>query len=497
MTTVFQQAAKFPSRSSVSLHTSMKKLALLLTLAAPALAAEPALTIYNQGFAVVRDTLPIDLKSGVSNVTFSGATAKLEPDSVILRDVAGKAAIQILEQAYRNDPVSEPMLLSFFEGKEVSFVRHETNKPDQTIPGKVIRSGYVPGGAPVQPIIEVDGKLQFSLPGQPIFPSLGDDNILKPTLSWKLNAAAAAKINAEVAYVTQGFSWEASYNLVAPEKGDLVDFVGWITMKNDSGTGFKDAKIKLMAGDVNKVQSHQPHPQMMVRAAMAMDAAPAPVVTEKAFDEFHLYTLARPATLRDKETKQVEFVRTTGVRAERIYVYDGAAIGGWHVGMNIGGNPHYGVESNKKVSVYREFKNTEANKLGIPLPKGRVRFYSQDEDRQLEFVGENTIDHTPKNELVRLYIGNSFDLVGERKRTDFKTNEGNRIFDETFEIKVRNRKKEPVEIRVVEHLFRWSNWTITDKSQEYEKTNAQTIEFRVPLKPDEEKIVTYKIRYTW
>ena len=174
----------------------MKKLALLLTLAAPALAAEPALTIYNQGFAVVRDTLPIDLKAGVSNVTFSGATAKLEPDSVILRDVAGKAAIQILEQAYRNDPVSEPMLLSFFEGKEVSFVRHETNKPDQTIPGKVIRSGYVPGGAPVQPIIEVDGKLQFSLPGQPIFPSLGDDNILKPTLSWKLNAAAAAKINA-------------------------------------------------------------------------------------------------------------------------------------------------------------------------------------------------------------------------------------------------------------------------------------------------------------
>jgi hypothetical protein len=475
----------------------MKKLALLLALAAPAVAADPALTIYNQGFAVVRDTLPIDLKAGVNHVSFGGATAKLEADSVILRDVAGKAALQILEQNYRNDPVSEPMLLSFFEGKEVSFVRHETNKPDQTIQGKVIRSGYVPGGQPVEPIIEVDGKLQFSLPGEPRFSALGDDNILKPTLSWKLNAAAAAKINAEVAYVTQGFSWEASYNLVAPEKGDLVDFVGWITMKNDSGTGFKDAKIKLMAGDVNKVQPQREQRAMLARgAAMASEMA-APVVTEKAFDEFHLYTLARPATLRDKETKQVEFVRATGVKAERLYIYDGAAIGGWRVGMNVGGNPNYGAQSNKKVNVYREFKNTEANKLGIPLPKGRVRFYSQDDDRQLEFVGENNIDHTPKNELVRLYIGDSFDLVGERKRADFKSNDANRIFDETFEIKVRNRKKDPVEIRVVEHLFRWSNWTVTDKSQDFVKTNAQTIEFHVALKPDEEKIVTYKVRYTW
>jgi hypothetical protein len=475
----------------------MKKLALLLAITAPAFAAEPALTIYNQGFAVVRDTLPIDLKAGVNHVSFGGATAKLEADSVILRDVAGKAALQILEQNYRNDPVSEPMLLSFFEGKEVSFVRHETNKPDQTIQGKVIRSGYVPGGQPVEPIIEVDGKLQFSLPGEPRFSALGDDNILKPTLSWKLNAAAAAKINAEVAYVTQGFSWEASYNLVAPEKGDLVDFVGWITMKNDSGTGFKDARIKLMAGDVNKVQPQREQRALFAGNGAMAGAAPAPVVTEKAFDEFHLYTLARPATLRDKETKQVEFVRATGVKAERLYIYDGAAIGGWRVGMNIGGNPNYGVHSNKKVNVYREFKNTEANKLGIPLPKGRVRFYSQDDDRQLEFVGENNIDHTPKNELVRLYIGDSFDLVGERKRTDFKSNEANRIFDETYEIKVRNRKKDPVEIRVVEHLFRWSNWTVTDKSQDFVKTNAQTIEFHVALKPDEEKIVTYKVRYTW
>ncbi len=476
----------------------MKKILSLLILATPAFAAEPAITIYNQGFAVVRDSLPIDLKAGPNQITFTGVTAKLEPDSVILRDVAGKVQLQILEQSYRNDPVSEPMLLSFFEGQSLDFIRREANKPDQTISAKMIRSGYVPGGAPVEPIVEIDGKLQFSLPGQPIFPSLGEENILKPALAWQIKAPAAAKINAEVAYVTQGFSWQASYNLVAPEKGDLVDIVGWITMQNDSGSGFQNAKIKLMAGDVNKVQP--PHSPMAKRgfpmmAEMAMDAPP--VVSEKAFDEFHLYTLANLVTLRDKETKQVEFIRATGVKADRLYIYDGATLNSWRVGMSVGADPGYGTTSNKKVHVYREFKNSEANKLGIPLPKGRVRFYSQDNDRQLEFVGENNIEHTPKEEIVRLFIGDSFDLVGERKQTEFKVNEANHTLDETFEIQLRNRKKEAVEIRVLEHLFRWTNWTIMDKSQEFQKTDAQTIEFRVPLKPDEEKTVTYKVHYTW
>ena len=268
-------------------------------------------------------------------------------------------------------------------------------------------------------------------------------------------------------------------------------------MRNDSGTGFQNAKIKLMAGDVNKVQPPQAMSGMkFARREMAMAAA-EPVVTEKAFDEFHLYTLANPATLHDKETKQVEFIRATGVKAERLYIYDGSAGFGWQRGMMVGDNPGYGTQSNKKVNVYREFKNTEANHLGIPLPKGRVRFYSQDDDRQLEFVGENNIDHTPKNELVRLFIGDSFDLVGERKRTEFKVSRDEHKADETFEIKVRNRKKEAAEIRVVEHLYRWNNWEIKEKSQDFVKTDAQTIEFHVPLKPDEEKIVTYHVHYTW
>jgi hypothetical protein len=480
------------------MKTSIRLAALALSISAFTVqAADPALTIYNQNFAVVRETVPLELKAGINDVSFAGVTAQVEADSVILRDSAGKMALQILEQNYRNDPVSQQLMLSLFEGKTLEFIAREPQKADRVVLGKVVRSGYVPGGQFVQPIIEVEGKLQFSLPGEPRFPSLGEDTQLKPTLSWKMNAAAAGKLNAEIAYVTGGFTWQASYNLVAPEKGDRVDFVGWITMRNDSGVAFQNAKIKLMAGDVNKVQPVNRRPGFATGNVGAGAREMAAAVTEKAFDEFHLYTLANPATLRDKETKQVEFVRATGVKADRIYVYDGAALGGWRRGMMMGDNPSYGTQSNKKVNVFREFKNTEENKLGLPLPKGRVRFYSQDEDRQLEFVGENEIDHTAKNELVRIYVGDSFDLVGERKRTDFKVSSGNSWADETFEIKVRNHKKEAVEIRVVEHLYRWTNWELTAKSQDYEKTDSQTIEFRVALKPDEEKVVTYKVHYTW
>lgn len=464
----------------------MKLPALLLLAAASAsFAADPALTIYNGGYAVVRETLPIDLKSGLNQVSFAGATAQVESDSVILRDVAGKAEFQILEQSYRNDPVSQAMLMSLFEGKTLEFNRREANKPDRVVQGKVVRSGFVPGGNFVEPIIEVDGKLQFSLPGEPVFPSLGTDNVLKPTLNWKLNSASSGKIDAEVAYLSRGFTWEASYNLVAEEKSDIVDVVGWVTMNNHSGMTFNDAKIKLMAGDVNRVQpAYEGDAISLAVAPRAMAAAK--VVTEKAFDEFHLYTLGNPATLRDKETKQVEFVRATGVKAERIYVFEGAQHG-----------YRRGVSSAGKVQVYREFKNSEANKLGIALPKGKVRFYSQDGDRQLEFVGENQIDHTPKDETIRVLTGNSFDLAGERRMTNSTENGSERVAFQTFEVKVRNHKKEPVEIRVLEHANHGGTWTLTAQSQGHEKKDATSFEFRVPLKPDEEKVVTYTIRYTW
>jgi hypothetical protein len=462
--------------------------------------AQPSLTIYNQNFAVVRDTVPLDLQSGVNNVRYSDATAQVEPDSVILRDPGGGHSLQILEQNYRNDPVSQELLLSLNEGRTIDFENIRTKDNTQTreiIPGKIVRSGYVPGGDAQQPIIEVDGKLQFQLPGMPLFPDLGDDTVLKPTLNWLLQSDAPGKFDAEVGYVTGGFDWSASYNLVSPEKGDFVDLVGWITMNNQSGKTFENAKIKLMAGDVNKIQPPQPMFFGGVRREMVMDAmsASAPAVTEKAFDEFHLYSIARPTTLHDRETKQVEFVHAEKVFAPTIYVYDGASDYQFY-GLNYDQN--YGTEGNKKIWVKREFMNAETNHLGIALPAGKLRFYRRDDDGQLQFVGEDTIDHTPRNETIGVTTGNAFDLVGERKQTNFHVDTGDKQMDESFEIKLRNRKKDaPVEIRVVEHLYRWSSWEITAKSDDFKKTDAQTIEFRVPVKPDEEKTVTYTVHYSW
>jgi hypothetical protein len=478
----------------------MKTLATILFLGAAmtlAAFAQPALTIYNQDFAVVRDTVPLDLKSGVNNVRYADATARVEPDSVILRDPAGKHSLQIWEQNYRNDPVTQELLLSLFEDKTLDFETIRTKDNTQVrelIPGKIIRSGYVPGGGSEQPIIEVDGKLRFTLPGTPLFPDLGDDTVLKPTLNWLLQSDQPGKFDAEVSYITGGFTWEADYNLVSPEKGNTVDLIGWVTMNNQSGKTFRDAKIKLMAGDVNKIQTATMPMDGLRLKEMAMSAGEA-AVTEKAFDEFHLYTLARPTTLLDRETKQVEFVRATDVKAPVIYVYDGTSGYRFYGGLNY--DRGYGAEGNKKVRVMREFVNAETNHLGIALPKGKLRFYRRDADGQMEFVGEDMIDHTPRNETIRVTTGNAFDLVGERKQTNFHVDTGDKWLDESFEIKLRNRKKEPVEIRVVEHLYRWNNWQVTQKSDDFKKTDSQTIEFRVPVKPDEERTVTYTVHYSW
>jgi hypothetical protein len=493
--------------------------ALLLACAAPltaqsatSTAGQPALTIYNGGFAVVRESLQLQLQAGSNHVAVTGMTSTLEPDSVILRDPAGQRALSILEQSYRNDPVSQERLLSMFEGKTIRFEVHNGDAVS-VIEGKVVRSGYVPGPptgqdrygnwiAPTpqgQPVIEVGGELRFSLPGLPLFPSLGDDTVLQPTLGWTLETDTAGPLAAELAYVTGGFNWQASYNAVSEEGAGKLDLVGWITMENHSGKSFRESKVKLMAGDVSKVNEQD---DMRAAGRELMMAAKASMpVTEKAFDEFHLYTVSRPVTLRDTESKQVEFVRGTGVPEKRLYIYDGAAPGG-RPGMDWGNADlrfagDWGTEGHHKVWVVREIRNDEASGLGLPLPKGKVRFYTRDKDGQLEFTGENLIDHTPKDETLRLYTGNAFDLVGERTRTDFKTSNAQDWMDESFSIKLRNHKAQPATFTVVEHLYRWSNWEIRNPSQAFTKKDARTIEFNVEVPADGEATVTYQVHYSW
>lgn len=494
----------------------MRRLAavfLIFIMAFPAWAADEkpapsdtALTIYNADFAVVRQMVPLNLKSGVTAVTFADATSTLEPDSIVLRDPSGRHQLVVLEQSYRNDPISVGKMLQLYEGQTIEFIttRDPATGKISTVQGKIIRSGYaqpvyVPGQYPTpggsDPIVEIDGKLQFGLPGQPIFPALTGDSILRPTLNWQLESDKSGSFVGELSYITGGLKWEADYNLVAPETGDTIDLVGWITMQNNSGKDFENARIKLMAGDVQKLQQNRYEARDYATKAMAAEA-PAPAVTEKAFDEFHLYSIARPTTLHDRETKQVEFVTAMQVKAETQYIYNGSQ---FQYGSYWGGcqrDPNCGMsDGNKKVNVYKQFKNSEANHLGVALPKGKLRFYRRDDDGHLEFVGENEIDHTPKDELVRVYLGNSFDLVGERKRMNYS--EAPHSFDETYEITLRNHKKEAVTILVREPMYRWTQWKVMSASAKWNKVDAQWIEFPVTVAPDGEQKVTYTVHYWW
>lgn len=481
----------------------------------------PSLTIYNQDFAVVRQQLRLDLRQGQNNVRYDGMTAQLEPDSVVLRDPTGKRMLQIYEQNYQADPVSQQSLLELFTGKQIEFQVAHGDK-NESVQGTILRPGRgmprinrvlnqscyqlnTVGCEPEEPLIQMDGKLMFGLPGKPVFPALPQDTNLNPTLQWIMGSDRGGPLDAELSYVTGGLTWEADYNVVAPPKGDNVEVIGWVTMQNSSGKTFNNANIKLMAGDVNKVQPSQGFTMMKAMAAPMAGGmgggVQGPPVTEKPFDEYHLYTLSRPTTLRDRETKQVEFVRAENIATKHVYVYDGSRLDparaqyqNWEY---LRFQREVGTQSNTKVWVMEEFKNTEANRLGMALPKGRLRFYRQDDSGALQFIGENTIDHTAKDETIRVYTGNAFDMAAERRRTNFRSDQQQAYVDESFEIKLRNHKREPVDVTIVEHLYRGSGWEITSSSTKYNKKDSSSVEFPVTVPADGEQTVIYTVHYSW
>lgn len=470
------------------------------------------LTIYNQNFAVVKEDRILDLQKGENELRVTDITGYLEPESVILRDIEKPDSLKTLEQNYESDPLSEGLLLRKAEGKILDFeVTEPKTGEKKIIKGKIIRSGYVPQYpyssqvSSYQPIVEVDGKIQFGLPGRPIYDSLEPGSFIKPTLLWKLWAKETGKHKVEFSYLTNEISWASSYNAVMPEKGDKFDLTGWVTLTNKSMKDFEKASVKLIAGDVSRLQ-----PEIrrdMYKARMSLDAAvPDTTVKERAFEEYHLYTLPRPVTILDKEIKQIEFIRANSINFQRFYVYDGFKIDEqyrhWDY-YSIRERADYGTICNQKVWVMLEFKNSDKNQLGIPLPKGKIKIYRKDIDGRNEFIGEDQIDHTSKDEIVKVYIGNAFDIVGERKQTNFKIGnitgrtDVSRYIDESFEIKLRNHKKEDVSVKVIEHLYRWYNWELKDESSPYLKKDSKTIEFMMKLPADGEKVITYSVHYTW
>ena len=473
----------------------------LLFVLAPAMAVAvtgPQITIYNDGFATVKDARVLAVEEGVSEARVTDMSRQLEPDSVILRELGAEPfGLRILEQSFINDPLTERLMLHQFEGQTVRF--HE-KRQDGTVKehaGKVIRSGYVPGeGAVEEPIIALDGGVVFDLPGQPVFEGIDAGAFLKPSLVWHVGSERAGNAEVEISYITAGMGWEATYSLIAPaEDLDEFDVSGWISLKNETGITFEDASLKLIAGDVQRARPPVPRERPVPMAAYMDYEAAMP--EQRAFDEFHLYTLPRPVLLRNNELKQVEFVRASGVKGNRYYVYNPMTSFRYHGGIQQ--DPDYGITYDKKVGVRIEIENSAANNLGVPLPRGKIRLYRTDEkDGRRELTGENEIDHLPKDEWLKLDMGTAFDLVGERKRTAFRVDSTAKTMSETVEIRLRNRKESTaVEIRVIEPMYRGSNWTITSSSLPHTQFDAQTVEFRAAVPAGGETVLTYSVRYSW
>ncbi|PZR75822.1 MAG: hypothetical protein DLM73_04280 [Chthoniobacterales bacterium] len=465
---------------------------------------ETSLTIYNKDFAIIRDSLKLDLKAGVNDIRYSDVALFAEPSSVILRDPSGKTELQIQEQAFRGSAVTQETMLAWFEGQTIDFLRYDEGK-SHVIPGKIIRSGRIKirddsnnqKEPPLMPIIEVEGKTQFELPGTPRFPPLSADRTIKPEFLWKIATPAPVQLNAEIAYTAYGIHWFADYNVITAEDSDAVQLLGWMTINNETGKSFENTRVKFVAGMISKMEPRA-KPSVPEEAATERTIVTGSYINNQAkeLDEYYVYTHPAPISLKDREQKQVQFLHAEGVQSKKIFAYYGAANDIRASGNGANLNPDDGVESTTRVHVMREFKNTAANDLGVPLPLGRMRYFRRSADQELEFIGESDVPATSANEMVQADTGFAFDLVGERTRTNFEVDPAKHTAAESFEIKLRNHKKVPVEIRVIENLGRWHTWEINAKSDPFTKKDAHMIEFNVPVKPGEERKLSFTVLYT-
>ena len=493
-------------------------------LAACAMAAEPqtALTVYSSaqpggipaewyrplpgmgtpqasslpGFALVRVDRDLELARGRSTLKFTDVAALIDPTTVQFRSLTDPAGTKVLEQNFQFDLVSTEKLLSRYVDRKVS-VESQQGDGVKLTEGTLLSAndGLVLRGddGQIHALRNWSGMQFGELPG---------GLITRPTLEWDILAAKAGTHRARVSYQTGGITWWADYNLIFTEGADansgFVDVGAWVSLLNQSGATYQDAKLKLIAGDVHRVQPGMggimPAAQRAKVFEMAADAAG---FEEKSFFEYHLYTLGRPATLPNNSTKQIElFDAATRVPAKKKLVYYGGEGYDFYGSLNL--DREFGPTSNTKVDVWLTLKNDKASGLGMPLPAGRIRVSQQDKaDGSMEFIGEDKIDHTAKDEDVRVKLGMAFDVVGERRQTDFALNSKGRVMEEAFEIKVRNHKDQAVDVIVRENLYRWSQWTLIQQSAPSDKKDARTVEFPVRIAANGEAVVTYRVRYTW
>lgn len=448
-----------------------------------------SLTIYNQGTALVQDVRSFDLTEGANTIDFTDVAASIDATSVVFKALTDPEGVTVLEQNFVFDLVNSSVLLNRYLDETIQI----------TVDDGTTFSGQLLSGRNGEIILRNDAGEVFVISISKVrdiqFPDLPDGLITRPTLRWLLESAVEGAQQVELTYLTGGISWTADYNVLLNTGNTALDLNGWVTLTNTSGAGYSDAQVKLVAGDVNRL----PVAEVMFQAE-AMDRAmptmaPTPGVAQREFFEYQLYEINRPVTVADNETKQVEFVTGTDVPAHTYYVYN--SFPGFYGYYGPITDQGYGVTGITDVQNWLEFSTGEENGLGADLPAGRIRVYQEDVDGAALLIGENSIDHTPMGEDVTIYLGNAFDLVGERTQTNFQFIADN-VLEETYEIKLRNRKDDQaVEIRVPESLFRWSNWEILNSSDEYTQIDSSTIEFRVMVEPGEERVITYTVRYSW
>lgn len=447
-----------------------------------------ALTVYNQGTALVRDRRSFTFRRGMNEVSFSEVAASIDPTSVLFHSLTDPDGTMVLEQNFEFDLVGVAALLEKYLDQTIQLVAEDGTEHRGTLlsgRGDIILQSTA-GEVTVIPLARV---AQFS------FPELPEGLITRPTLVWRLFADREGAQDVEVTYLTGGVNWTADYVVLLNRDDRALDLDGWVTLTNSSGAIFQDARLKLIAGDLQRLL--QPGLTAMDAVFEAERIAAAQPVQERPFFEYHLYEVPRPVTVRDQETKQIEFVAASAVPAEKFFVYDGLGCSSYFWYCFFAGypqtEPSYGVASNPKVMVMVEFDTEEVE---ADLPAGRVRVYQEDVDGAALLIGEDQLDHTPRGENVRLYVGDAFDIVGERVQTDFRRPSDHSL-EEAFEITLRNHKDEDVTVRVVEHLFRWSEWKILESNADYDKLDSSTIEFRVRVPANGERTVRYTVRYTW
>jgi len=436
-----------------------------------------SLTIYNTNLGLVKDQRQLKLPKGVSDLRFMGVASQIIPTSVHIKSLVNPGSLQVLEQNYEYDLLNPQKLLDKFVGKEVKlFTKNPYTEREEVVTATLLSNN---GG----PIFKIGDEITYGHPGRVIFPGVPEDLMAKPTLLWLAENDLLAGQKVEASYLTNGINWQSDYVVTLNDKDDKADLAGWVTIDNKSGTTYRNAKLKLVAGDVNRVKDEVEYKRGMLRVAEMAAKAAAPQFKEESFFEYHIYTLQRPATVKDSQTKQISLVQADTIAVKKELLYRGASYY-YH--------SRYGeAMSNQKVGVFVEIENREKNHLGIPLPKGTVRVYKEDSSGSLQFVGEDSIDHTPKDEKVRIKLGDAFDVVGSRKQTDWKKIAYD-TYEAAFEISLRNHKKEDVVVKVVEPIP--GDWKMLSASHEFTKSEAFTAEFQVRVPQDGETKVSYRVR---